>query len=433
MAMQSQPPNSPNSHPNRQQWQQLTGNFDLSNLELEVAFDLITHILPLGICRHYQIVPLTVQDYNLTLGIVDLEHPDTFKGVRSHLQGTPYNIQYRKIDLKTYQLIISAYLNYAKTESPAHKLPKTSALNPYSSLTSAPSNQSAPDIRATFIVDSPDDSYATGDLSIDSGFIYEQSKYDLPSSSGKTNSGFSLGQVNPDYSRPLNQSPSIGRNTSGHQVPPKQQPATGNQPPHNTSHNTLNLKADHLAEPIQSLLHLPAKQLWHELLARVLNQGIGRIYFERYPTSGRILLTQNGVLQAACEQLAVSQYQALLNQFKMLAHLPPDPVDKPKKIEIEHYYQNERVLLRLRVTQGKHGEEGTLQVLRGNALQFYQQKQMDELGEQALHLSQELERKLRQIYARTRINPTKLNQIHEIWQLEAKIRQLLEQMSHNPQ
>jgi hypothetical protein len=45
----------------------------------------------------------------------------------------------------------------------------------------------------------------------------------------------------------------------------------------------------------------------------------------------------------------------------------------------------------------RYGEEGTLQVLRGAALKFYEKKQIDRLGKDALSIAQQLQRKLETI------------------------------------
>jgi hypothetical protein len=58
--------------------------------------------------------------------------------------------------------------------------------------------------------------------------------------------------------------------------------------------------------------------------------------------------------------------------------------------------------LRFRVMPGSHGEEATLQVLRGTALRFYQQQQIDKLGRDALDAAQALQGRLNEIRDRAR-------------------------------
>ena len=53
-------------------------------------------------------------------------------------------------------------------------------------------------------------------------------------------------------------------------------------------------------------------------------------------------------------------------------------------------------------------------MLRGQALVFHQQKQMDDQGNEALQIAQQLERKLRHIYLRSQINPSPLTALPEL-------------------
>lgn len=194
----------------------------------------------------------------------------------------------------------------------------------------------------------------------------------------------------------------------------------------------LQLNPQHLHIPLENLSHLPASELWQELLGRILSEGIGRLYFENHPNEGRILLSESGVMKEALYGLPLMTFHGVLNEFKQIAHLPPVPVDRPKKVEMEQYYHNERILLRLRVMPGKYGEEGTLQVLRGQALHFYQQQQMDELGHEAMEAAQQLERKLRHIYLRSQINPSTLGALNELYKFCDRFRTQLDNINrHN--
>jgi hypothetical protein len=90
---------------------------------------------------------------------------------------------------------------------------------------------------------------------------------------------------------------------------------------------------------------------------------------------------------------------------------------QPKQVEIERRYQQESLLLRLRVMPGTHGEEATLQVLRGVALKFYQRQQLDKLGQDALKLAQQLERKVNEIRARSSRHPIPLEVLPTLHQM----------------
>jgi type II secretory ATPase GspE/PulE/Tfp pilus assembly ATPase PilB-like protein len=179
----------------------------------------------------------------------------------------------------------------------------------------------------------------------------------------------------------------------------------------------LEVQALHLSRPIEFIATLAPQDLLQELLARVLIGGIGRLYFERQPNQGRILWSQDGVLQSVIEGVTLSVFQGVIIELKRIVNLPLLPVMQPKQVEIERRYQQESLLLRLRVMPGTHGEEATLQVLRGVALKFYQRQQLDKLGQDALKLAQQLERKVNEIRARSSRHPIPLEVLPTLHQM----------------
>jgi type II secretory ATPase GspE/PulE/Tfp pilus assembly ATPase PilB-like protein len=134
-----------------------------------------------------------------------------------------------------------------------------------------------------------------------------------------------------------------------------------------------------------------------ELLGRALIGGIGRLYLERQEQGGRILWSQSGVLQSVLDHLSVALFKGVIDELKNLAELPLDPIQDTQQIELERLYQKHRILLRVRFMANRYGEEATLQVLRGAALKFYEKKQIDRLGKDALSIAQQLQRKLEQV------------------------------------
>ena len=177
------------------------------------------------------------------------------------------------------------------------------------------------------------------------------------------------------------------------------------------------MQALHLSRPIEFIATLAPQDLLQELLARVLIGGIGRLYFERQANQGRILWSQDGVLQSVIEGVTLSVFQGVIIELKRIVNLHLLPVMQPKQVEIERRYQQESLLLRLRVMPGTHGEEATLQVLRGVALKFYQRQQLDKLGQDALKLAQQLERKVNEIRARSSRHPIPLEVLPTLHQM----------------
>jgi hypothetical protein len=164
----------------------------------------------------------------------------------------------------------------------------------------------------------------------------------------------------------------------------------------------LRLETQYLYSPFEELASLPAPKLLEALLSRILVGGIGRLFFQRAEKQGRILWSQNGVLQSVLNGLNPMLLQGVLDELKHLFQLPPTPVLKTKQVEIERLYQQTRLLLRLQILPSVQGEEATLQVLRGAALKFRQQQQLSSLSQDAIKAALDLQRQIEEI--RTRVD-----------------------------
>ncbi|WP_041739613.1 type II secretory pathway, ATPase PulE/Tfp pilus assembly pathway, ATPase PilB [Calothrix sp. PCC 6303] len=183
-----------------------------------------------------------------------------------------------------------------------------------------------------------------------------------------------------------------------------QQPIISSQLP------TLSIPISEELIPLELLPTLPPKQFLGELLARVIVGGIGRLYFERLPYQGRILWSENGVLQSVLEKLPLSVFQGAINEVKKFANLPVGTLTEAKQVEKEYLYQQKRLLLRLRFMPGMYGEEATLQVLKGAALKFYQKQQISRLSRDAVSISQQLRYKLHELQEQMLQNPNVSNE-----------------------
>ncbi len=150
------------------------------------------------------------------------------------------------------------------------------------------------------------------------------------------------------------------------------------------------------------LCALPPKVLMQALLDKVIGDGIGRLYLKHQAPSNRILWSRNGVLEGLIEPVESQVLQAVINEFKQLTHVALTPVTLPKQVEIERTHNGQRILLRLKIIPGVESEQATLQVLRGAALQFHQQQQMDRLGRHALDAAQILQHRLNSMRDRAR-------------------------------
>jgi hypothetical protein len=167
----------------------------------------------------------------------------------------------------------------------------------------------------------------------------------------------------------------------------------------------LEVQIKHLNSPADVLATLSPKELLQELLGRVLFGGIGRLYFERQINFGRVLWSQNGVLQSIVDHLDLATFQGVINELKLMTGLPLISVAQAKQVEIERLYQQTRLLLRFRFMPNERGEEATLQVLRGAALKFYQQQQLANLERDALTIAKQLQNKISEIRDRALTEP----------------------------
>lgn len=169
---------------------------------------------------------------------------------------------------------------------------------------------------------------------------------------------------------------------------------------------TVDVQARYLSAPIETLAELPPAELLHELLGRALLGGIGRLYFERQPQHGRILWSQNGVLQSVLDRVRLPIFLGLIGELKWMTKLSLIAVDKPRQVELERMYDNNRILLRFRFMPSDHGEDATIQVLRGAALRFYQQQQLSLLGRDALSIAKQLHTKVNEMRDRAQSDPS---------------------------
>jgi type II secretory ATPase GspE/PulE/Tfp pilus assembly ATPase PilB-like protein len=383
-----------------------------AQVDTQQAFQLIDRILPFEACLYHQILPLSLDNHCLQLGMVSLEDVAALDYVRRILSFMNYSLVPQSIASEAHYAVLSAYLNHTKntqSSTVSEPPPQTPELPepPKKPVTDRHSQD-------TFLVDAPD----------------QLEGMDLPMSSARspihpTELPGELQKVvlsdrqnllkthvtNPELARTfiLNET-----------VPPQELPTPGDALP------TLTVATHHQDSPVEVLATLPPPQLLQELLGRILMGGIGRLYFERKAQSGRILWSQNGVLQSVLQRLPLDVFQGVIDELKELTHLPLPPVQKPMQVEIERIYQKSRLLLRLRVMPGTHGEEATLQILRGAALKFYQQQQLANLSRDALTIAQELQKKVDEIRDRTRSSPQALDQTNVVPNLN-QVLELIEQ------
>jgi type II secretory ATPase GspE/PulE/Tfp pilus assembly ATPase PilB-like protein len=388
-----------------------------AHFDEDQMMSLVDSVLPFEACLYYQVLPLSIDATHLNLGIVNLEDTAAQDYVRRQLAFINYSLVTWPIPSDWHRQMLSKYLSHkAKTKSTASQpIPASSGVD--ASAQSSSSHPLTPAEEATFVVDSP----TSIPQDPQPAKAVSPARDRRPSSSPK----LPLSPVTSGQSQPRAMSTRSASATS----PPADQTRAGASQP-----LALNLP-DSRPMGLAAMGKLPPKALTQALLARVLRDGIGRLYFERGETTGRILWSKDGIVQAALEDLSLPLFQSVINELKRLTHLPMVNTRKSRQVEIERTYRQERVVLRFRLIASDHGEEATLQVLRGAALKFYQQQQIDQLGRDALNFAHRLQGQIDQIRDRARqtftlegIPETTLTTIsHLLRDIDTEINQLINQ------
>lgn len=424
----------------------------LAQMDLELMFRLIDSILPFEACLYHQLLPLRLEGSRLRLGMVNPEDGTALDYVRWILAYMNCSLVPQLITSEAHHAVLTAYLNHAGNQKQALKnltpeltLPASSSPEPIQSVRAVPDKPADPEqssphpsdlerhllerqlpqpdshppkqqppmldrnMAPTLLVDSPQELGSSHEGAIESqasAASVPESANPIPPVNGRK--GFSINSDQPQTTLVLIPETSLADT-----------PSTGATP--GTALPVLEVEPQYLSDPIDALATLSPHHLLQELLGRLLVDGIGRLYFERQQHHGRILWSQNGVLQSVLRELPVDLIQGVIDELKQLTHLPSAPCRAPKQVEIERLYQRQRLLLRLRIIPGPHGEEATLQVLRGAALKFYQQQQLASLSRDALGVAQELQRKISELRTRTQRYPmlsseqlTVLPELHEV-------------------
>jgi type II secretory ATPase GspE/PulE/Tfp pilus assembly ATPase PilB-like protein len=326
-----------------------------SPINQEAIFQLIQLVLSLESCLHYQILPLRLNNNCLVLGMVNPKDVSAFKFAHSVINSLGYSIDIKAISSNTHQSILAAYLKY--TGSSEQIIPTKADLDATPKFTEAPATKdkqkksSNLHDRPTLIIARPEEILAPSEerveqiSAVESVHLYQSNSLESQSAKVKYNNSDKL---------PI--------------------------------------------ERLEELLSTP-EQLWQEIMNRLLDDGIGRLYLQRLSEYGRIFCSQDGEIRFSLERVPVAIYDLIVDRVKAIAKLPALPLESRKKLALEKIHQQERLLLRLEIFPGQWGEEATIQVLRGKALNFYEQRQVKKMTEQAIGLALKLEKTVKQMHS----------------------------------
>jgi Type II secretion system (T2SS), protein E, N-terminal domain len=389
----------PGSQPFNSVQQSILSQFqgDLAErLNIEQMFILIDGVLPFEACLYYQVLPLFLDGNRLNLGMVSPEDTSATDYVRRLISYHNYSLVTKQISSEALQATLSAYLNYSGNNQRS----RNSHDHSYHSAKERVEENVNQNTQQTLVIDSPDllpgINFVSADAETTSSPLLDSP---APTSSLQTDVDFPLDTklATDEAIAPVPVIDSCTTSESPMEAIFDRQPFAKIQSPLLNPPPSIDIQVNHFSDPIEVLTTLSPKELLRELLGRVLLRGIGRLYFERHDQFGRVLWSQNGILQSVIDKLEAPVFQGVINELKLMAHLPLIPLQKPKQVEIERLYRQNRLLLRFRFMPSDGGEEATIQVLRGAALRFYQQQQLASLERDALTIAKQLQIKVNEI------------------------------------
>ncbi|RQH30290.1 hypothetical protein D5R40_23945 [Okeania hirsuta] len=328
------------------------------------VFALIDNILPFEACLHYQILPLSIEGSRVRLGVVDIKDSSATNYARRLLSYLNCSLVMEEISSEFQRSILSSYLNYIGHQK------------------SVISSSSQPKL--------PKNNHKQ----IDHHQSTKKEENQQLSEQKKTTNQEILTKKTQDSQQ--------------QKLQPQAQKISQN---HLCDILELLLPKSQKSICLEAIANLEPKKLLRELMVSVLESGIGRLYFGQQESQGKILWSQDGVLKSVVENLEREKIEGVINELKILTKMSSIPIKKPRQVEIERIYQNNHLLLRLRVMPGAYGEQATLQVLRGAALKFYQQQKLYLLSQDTLKLGKQLQIKINQIYCRQHLAPFQLNSL----------------------
>ena len=363
----------------------------------EAIFKLIDSVVSLEFCLHYQVLPLELDGNYLTVGMIDTKDKTALNCIRPIAASLNYSLEIQSIDPQEHQLVLAAYLKKSslpgKQKNPAkanRDMSKETMIDEQMSQ-STPSQSPVP-LDASLTLSEVPGETSTPPQSAKN--LHERPTLIVDSEKNAEDS-------QPNQARIISSEPQIHKLQSVAEIAGVSETVAVpivESTQESIVTPTIELKAkNNTRESVDSLANLEPKQLWQELFAKIIDGGIGRLFLERYPKYGRIIWSRDGVIQLSLDQVKLDVFQKIIREIKILGKQPLSPLKKPKKIAIERIYNQERILLRLEFLVGKSGEEITIQVLRGEALEFYEQRQVAKSLEQAIYFAEKMEKTLRKI------------------------------------
>ena len=408
-----------------------------SDTDRGTIFSLIDRVLPFEACLYHQVLPLSLINNELRMGMVDLMDVSALDYLRKVLAYLNYRLAPQVISCDLQHQVLSAYLKF-KSNNTAKPVDQSESLEPPTVFFERPDhligeNQEAnPAISAIDTIDEGDEGFdGPPTIFFERPVMFEDDEDKTPTLSRErpnlpprtiaakpglpplptdrhTRDTLLVEEIVENPESELDRSTVIQPQSSESisssiQSCPLPFVLPGSALPQ------LETNSLHINASSEQLLALSPKDLLQALLGRILETGIGRLFFEHQGHQGRILWSDSGVFQSFVDCLPLETFNGVIAELKRLTSLPMDPVENVVQVEIERIHEKNRLLLRLKLMPkpqiGDHprseGEDATLQILRGTALRFYQQQQASSLSRDTLTVARQLQRKVEELHRRS--------------------------------
>ena len=383
-------------------------------------FQLIDQVFPIDSCRHYEVLPLKLDGSNLILGMLDPEKEESLRFVNSIVKVFKYNLEVQLIDLQTHQIILANYpQNTAKASQQEQDRNKTvidTSFNPNAPLKGVNKRaaDSAPTIISPASTTSSDTSNASAsELPADLDFLKDLEltpKAKPEVKQARPDATATLFEIPPEF---MNQKPGGNLDDKATIIAGNPAELLAQEAAAQNSETALEeaqisqLIAETLGknppeiqpETEDFLPELVSRLSWQKLLEKAFRHRSDYLKLTRYSDRGGIVAEQNQDIQSNIDSIPLPIFCSAIDEIKRMARLPQNTANHPKKVVLERFYDQERILLRLEFSTREKLEEVGIQILRGRALEIYEQQQMDRVSDQALQLAKQLEKTLRRIQA----------------------------------
>lgn len=363
-----------------------------AGVNVDQMIALIDSVLPFEACLFHQIIPLSLVGNQLNLGMVNPKDSVAREYVRRQVSYINYVVVPWRIASDWHRQTLSKYLSHTARVKQRLRQGRPAAVEPVVVAAPLPSVHPPVEDRLTYVVDSPE-------------------RITL---------------------RPVEVPPEPVVPSPPEPKPPPSESPVATQP---SSIPVLDLGASQSTDDSLDWRQLSAKDLLVRVLRRVLAEGIGRLYFERHATTGKIVGSQDGKVESLVGTLDLPLFEAVILELKQLVQLPSGPTNGPHQGEVERIYGQEPLLLRFRFMVNGHGQEAALQILRGSSLKLYQRQRLRDLSRETLSLAKTLQGRVHDLLEATHHSgeadplpaPTLHTLRHLLQSMQTQVNQLIQQ------